>query len=235
MNIIKSNIKFTIELYKNEGLPKLKTDIFPPHFLMTICGKPGSGKTTLLKFLLRSDQFFFKQYDYVFIISPSYCEYDCLFLPNTNFCKSLNWKWIKEKIDFVKQHVEYTNILFIFDDIISDLYNSRYTKEIMDFIFNRRHLLNEKGMISIILTSQKYTRIPTEIRTCSNVAIFFKLNNSCIKKIYDDLIYDDRDKFDAIITEVFKNDQNFLLYRLCNNTFYKNFDKIIYNNTQLTI
>jgi hypothetical protein len=57
---------------------------------MTICGKPGSGKTTLLKFLLKSDKFFFKQFDFVFIISPSYCEYECLFLPNENFCKSLN-------------------------------------------------------------------------------------------------------------------------------------------------
>lgn len=56
MNIIKSNINFKINLYQNEGLPKLKTDIciynfllkkkkkVPPHFLITICGKPGSGK-----------------------------------------------------------------------------------------------------------------------------------------------------------------------------------------------
>jgi len=229
MNIIKSNIKFSIDLYKNEGLPKLKTDIFPPHFLMTICGKPGSGKTTLLKFILKSDKFFFKQYDYVFIISPSYCEYECLFLPNENFCKSLNWKWIKKKIDNIKNSVNYLNVLFIFDDIISDLYNSRYSKEIMDFIFNRRHLLKENGMISIILTSQKYTRIPTEIRSCSNVVIFFKLNNICFKKIFDDLIFDDKERYDNILNEIFKGEkQNFMIYRLCNNTFYKNFDKIIF-------
>ena len=119
MNIIKSNINFKINLYKNEGLPQLKTDIFPPHFLMTICGKPGSGKTTLLKFLLKSDKFFFKQFDSVFVISPSYCEYDSLFLPNENFCKNLNWKWIKSKIDKVKNTNHYNNVLFIFDDIIS--------------------------------------------------------------------------------------------------------------------
>ena len=62
MNIVKSNIKFKINLYQNEGLPKLETDIFPPHFLMTICGKPGSGKTTLLRFILKSPKFFFKQF-----------------------------------------------------------------------------------------------------------------------------------------------------------------------------
>jgi len=43
-------------------------------------------------------------------------------------------------------------------------------------------------MISIILTSQKFSRIPTEIRSCSNVLITFKLNNLCLKKIFEDLI-----------------------------------------------
>ena len=196
---------------------------------MTICGKPGSGKTTLLMYILKSEKFFYKQYDYIYIISPSYCEYDSLLLPSGNFCKSLNWIWIKDKISSLKQHTSYINILFIFDDIISELYNSRYSKEIMDFIFNRRHLL-KNGMISIILTSQKYTRIPTEIRSCSNVIIYFKLNNMCIKKIYEDLIFEDKDKFDQIMT-VFNNDkeQNFLIYRICNNTFYKNFDKILFD------
>ena len=230
MNIIKSNIKFKINLYQNEGLPKLETDIFPPHFLMILCGKPGSGKTTLLKFLLHSKKFFFKQYDYIFIISPSFSEYESLFLPNENYCNSLNWVWIKSKLEMCKKNNNYKNVLFIFDDIISDLYNSRFSKEIMDFIFNRRHLLKDNGMISIVLSSQKYTRIPTEIRSCSNVIIMFKLNNICLKKVFEDLIFEDKDKYDNILTEVFGSNkqQNFLIYRLCNNMFYKNFDKIIF-------
>jgi Cdc6-like AAA superfamily ATPase len=196
---------------------------------MTICGKPGSGKTTLLKFVLRSDKFFFKQFDYVYVVSPSYKEYEMLFLPEENFCKSLDWNWIKNVITKHKNTDYYTNILFIFDDIISDLYLNRFSKEIMDFVFNRRHLLNN-GMISIILTSQKYTRIPTEIRSCSNIIIFFKLNNICLKKIYEDLIFEEKDNYDLILDEIFnENEQNFLIYRLCNNTFYKNFDKIIIN------
>lgn len=230
MNIIKSNITFNINLYQNEGLPKMKTDIFPPHFLMTICGKPGSGKTSLLKFMLKSDIFFFKQFDLVFIVSPSFVEYDSLFLPNESFCKSLNWGWIKKKIDFCNTFNYYINVLFVFDDIISDLYNSRHSKEIMDFIFNRRHLLKDKGMISVILTSQKFTRIPTEIRSCSTVLLFFKLNNLCNKKIFEDLIFEDKDKYEMILDNVFnKEEQNFLIYRLDNNCFYKKFDKIILN------
>ena len=81
--------------------------------------------------MLRSDKFFHKQYDLVYVISPSPHEYDSLFLPSVNFCKSLNWKWIKKQIDFCNTFNNYVNVLFILDDIISDLYNSRHSKEIM--------------------------------------------------------------------------------------------------------
>ena len=226
----KSKIKFKIDLYKNEGIPNLNNDIFPPHFLMTLCGNPGSGKTTLLKFLIKSDKFFFKKFDFVFILSPSYIEYVSFFLPDTNFNNCLDYEWIKRKINMINTEYSsrYINALFILDDVIADIYKSRATTDIMNFTFNRRHLLHN-GMISIIVTSQKFTRIPTEIRSCSNVVIFFKLNSMCIKKIFDDLIFEDKEKFDLILDEIFgKGDRDFIIYRLCNNTFYKNFDKINY-------
>lgn len=226
MDILKSNIKFTIDLYKNEGITDFATDIFPPHFLMTICGKPGSGKTTLLKFLLQSDKFFFKKFDYVFIISPSALEYESLFLPATNYSKKLDWNWINSKLMPLQNNPTYFNILFILDDVISDLYTNRYSKDIMDFIFNRRHLLKGKGMISMVLTSQKFTRIPTEIRSCSNLIIFFKLNNICFKKMYEDIIFADKDKFDLILKLFSKEEQIFVIYRIDNNKFYKKFDQI---------
>jgi Cdc6-like AAA superfamily ATPase len=231
MEIIKSNIKFNINLYQNEGIKNFETDIFPPHFLMTICGKPGSGKTTLLKFMLKSPKFFFKKFDFVYIICPSYKEYETLFLPQGNFIKKLNWKWIKSKIENINTNYknQYINVLFILDDVICDLYNSQFSQEIMEFIFNRRHLLNN-GMISIILTSQKFTRIPTEIRSSTNVLIIFKMNNICRHKIYEDIIFEEKDKYEEVMKNVFGNKnikQNFLIYRICNNTFYKNFDRII--------
>jgi energy-coupling factor transporter ATP-binding protein EcfA2 len=228
MKLIKSNINFKIELYKNEGVQDFENDIFPSQFCLTICGKPGSGKTTLLKFLIKSNKFFGKKYDYIYIISPSFCEYDNLLLPDDNFTNSLNWLWIKDKIDKINsRHSEYMNVLFIFDDIISELYNSRYSKEIGQFIFNRRHLLLN-GMISIILTSQKFTRIPTEIRSCSNIIIFFKLNSMCLKKIYEDLVFVDKEIYEEVVNKIFTETPNcFLIYRICNNNFYKNFDKVI--------
>ena len=77
-------------------------------------------------------------------------------------------------------------------------------------------------MISVILTSQKFTRIPTEIRSCSTVLLYFKLNNLCNKKIFEDLIFEDKENYDMIIDNVFTNpsEQNFLIYRMDVNCFY---------------
>ena len=56
-------------------------------------GKPGSGKTSLLKFLIKSSKFFFKKFDYIFVLCPSFKEYEILFLPIKNYFKILDWKW----------------------------------------------------------------------------------------------------------------------------------------------
>ena len=53
-----------------------------------------------------------------------------------------------------KNTEKYVNLLFILDDVIADSFKNRQCKEIMNFIFNRRHLL-KNWMIRIILTSQK--------------------------------------------------------------------------------
>lgn len=81
-------------------------------------------------------------------------------------CKELDFDWIALKIIRFRNNEEYVNLLFILDDVISDLF--KQCKDIMDFIFNRRHLL-KNGMISIILTSQKYSFVPTCIR--SNITL----------------------------------------------------------------
>ena len=135
-----SNINFKIDKSKIEGLQNLKNDIFPSHFLGIICGKPGSGKTTLLKFILKSEQLLFKQYDYIFIVTPSITEFKFLFLPKTNFNQSLEWEWVYNKINLINKMFKdtYINVLFIFDDCITDIHKSVKEGSFMKFIFNRR-------------------------------------------------------------------------------------------------
>jgi len=89
----------------------------------------------------------------------------------------------------------------------------------------RRHLI-DKGMISIFLTSQKYSLIPSSIRSNITLLITFQLNNICLDKIKFELIRCDSNIFKNIINYIFKSSDTFMIYRLDKNIFYKNFNKI---------
>ena len=221
---------FKIQLYKNEGIKELSNNIFPPHFLLAIIGKPGSGKTSLLKHILKSDKFLFKKFNKVFIISPSEYEFKQLFLPKENFYNKLDIGWINNKIEQVKKECEqeYKNILFIFDDVIAMLDSLKNNEEILSFIFNRRHKLNDKGMISVMVTAQKFNKLPTAVRANLTELIFFKLNSIDYKTIFEDVIYDEKKKYEDVISLLNKTSQysNFIIYRIDINKFYYNFDEI---------
>lgn len=42
-----------------------------PHFAMLIVGKPGSGKTSLIKAMMTNENYYYRRFDHVMIISPS--------------------------------------------------------------------------------------------------------------------------------------------------------------------
>lgn len=230
--IQKSDINFVIDKSKIEGVKDMDNDIFPSHFLGLICGKPGSGKTSLLKFILKNEKLLFKKFDYVYILSPSWREYTSLFLPDDNFTNELDFEWIAKHINPIKKTQEYINVLFVIDDLVADLHKNSRSKEIMDFIFNRRHILHN-GMISIIITSQKYKRVPTVIRSNITFIIFFRLNNMDLKQIKEELAFSG-DIFDNVNNLIFSkqnedetNNNNFMVYRIDNNVYFKNFNKIL--------
>lgn len=225
-----SAIKFNYSFDKQEGVLDFNKELFPNHFLSLILGKPGSGKTTLLKFMLTEKSLMYKKFDYVFIISPSYTEYENLFLPRSNFNEELDFDWINNKIKNLKNTQNYINVLFILDDVIADLFQNRFAKQIMSFIFNRRHLLNN-GMISIIITSQKYTFVPTCIRANITSLYMFLLNGIEFIRIKKEIVFDEK-VFDKALSIVFKSESDpppFMLYRIDNDTYFKNFSRIVFN------
>ena len=94
-----NQIEFKINKSKTEGLQNWTNDFFPSHFLAIICGKPGKGKTTLIKQLLQDDRLFFKQFNFVFCISPSIEEFYDLFLPSDNISNKFSIEWIFNHIE----------------------------------------------------------------------------------------------------------------------------------------
>ena len=222
---MKNDIIFNITK-KEEGIIDINKKIFPGHFLCCICGKPGSGKTSLIKFMLKNDKLLYKKFNFIFILSPSYIEYQDMFLPNDNCIGYLDYEWIISKIKLInnKYNSIYVNILFLIDDLLCDL---KKDKKIFSFIFNRRHLL-KNGMISIIITSQKYNLLPTSIRSNIDLFFMFKLNNIDISILKKEIIFD-IDLFDKALYETFynnnnNNNNNFLYIRLDKNLYFKNFD-----------
>jgi hypothetical protein len=227
MEVIKSGINFKI-IEKHEGV-SFESDIFPSHFLLVICAKPGAGKTTLIKFILRSSKFFFKKYDFIYIVSPSGKEeYKDMFFPQDNFSSRFDINWINEKIDHINSCYsnEYINALFILDDVVGALNKDRYSDDLMSFVFNRRHLI-KNGMISIILTSQKFNVVPTSFRAVMTVLILFNAIKREIETIKESIIYNKVD-FDKIIDFVFDNTEgNFLIYNIAKGLYFKKFDQIL--------
>lgn len=73
-----------------------------PHFLMMLIGKPGSGKTTLMQKLINSKKFYYKKFDKIYIISPSFQKLS-INVPDQNKTAQFDLDWIFEKIDDVNQ------------------------------------------------------------------------------------------------------------------------------------
>lgn len=97
------------------------------------------------------------------------------------------------------------NILFILDDVVSEIKKMEYDPRTIALFFNRRHLL-ENGTISIMLVTQKYTLIPARIRSNANWFILFKLNPIDFENVYRDVIMFAKQKWLALLKMVFQAD-----------------------------
>jgi len=82
---------------------------------------------------------------------------------------------------------DHMNILFIFDDVVSQVKRLENNSRMMQLFLNRRHLIHN-GTISIILISQKYTLIPVKLRSNASWLILYWLNPIDLKNVYEDVI-----------------------------------------------
>lgn len=81
----------------------------------------------------------------------------------------------------------YYNCLLIMDDMVSQLKANEFNPLLTQLIFNRRHLIIN-GMLSVMIVAQKFSMIPSRIRSNANWLIMFKQNPNDLLTVYKDLV-----------------------------------------------
>jgi len=226
MKTIKNNdkrLKITkIYMTCDDKNPSIPTPLENYNFFSIIVGGAGSGKTNLLiNLIAKKNKFYYKKFDTIILWSPS--------LHTLKNPIPLREDHIYNYFDIedVNKELEKINIednkhtLFIFDDFATEF--KKNLKPILKLIYNRRHY-----NLSIFIISQKWRKIPEELRISASSVYFFNIDKRETKDIYDDVIKNATEsEFKNICKFVFKDKYNFIFYKKDNGEFYKNFDKII--------
>jgi hypothetical protein len=208
----------------NEGLQSLKSpDLFPKSFISLLIGKPGSGKTTLIEEMLLNPLLLNNQFDYLFIFSPNELK-NIACVINENYSNIWDISIVYKLIDKINnekanaKEIKNINLLIIFDDFISEMKKEAINPLFTKLFYNRRHLL-KNGCISFIITAQKFTITPFQIRPCINSLILFRLNNSEYNSIKKDVCSWIETK---IFSKSLSNEYDFLLINLTNGKVFLN-------------
>lgn len=127
-------------------------DLLPRQFCWSVIGVPNSGKTTFLKRLVSEPEFYRDKFDYIISVSPSPLE--IALIPSECQSKTFQLDWLYERINYLRSlKLRAKNLLFIFDDCVSQLKKVSNDPMLVDLFFNRRHII-PGCTISIILTTQ---------------------------------------------------------------------------------
>lgn len=78
-------------------------------------------------------------------------------------------------------------VLFVFDDLIGDIESAKKNPDFCRLVFNRRHIARNFE-ISLLFTTQKYIKFPSDFRTSLTWCIFFQPRQNDWKAIQNDLL-----------------------------------------------
>jgi len=211
---------------KKEGIQDIKRpDLIASSFCYLIVGKPGSGKTSLIEEFLLNKKLLNNMFEFILIFSPNmFTNIKCI--EDENYSKTFDISKIYTMIEKINSNEKIKdvnkNLLIIFDDFISDMKKEAINPSFTKLFYNRRHLLN-KGCISFIITSQKFTVTPYQIRPCINMIAIFKLNSSEYNSIKKDVC----SWVDLKIFTNLKNEYDFLHFNLTNGYIFLNLQTLL--------
>jgi hypothetical protein len=163
-----------------------------PSMLLNV-GRSGSGKSTVIAYLMRNPNFIGNFYDKVYLFSPTADVDDLtkiLKIPKKNrFTKPREEdldkilddqnKLIEEK--GIKHTAKKSKVLIIFDDIVSHAKFLRSDAMIKLATMGRHYL------VSSIINTQSYTKIPRAIRLQANSLILFPSNQNEVELVAEDI------------------------------------------------
>ena len=234
-NIKENNINLNLSSITDKSGVERTHPFLQNSFVSLILGKPGSGKTHLIQNLILNEKLYYKFFNYIYVISP-YCF-------NPEICVKGIWfsefdtKSIYENIiskhhklqknkDVVEQR---DHILIVIDDFVSKLSEQQNNSALIDLFYTRRHII-KNTTISFILTSQKYTMIPSKLRAVLTSIYMFSPNPVDMAAIYKEVGFIKEKLLKDIITRFLKDTHSFILLNLDSNKIFADFDEIKYNS-----
>lgn len=200
------------------------------NFFYIVCGQPSSGKTNLwLNFVKKRKCFYYKQFHKIYIFSNSlHTVKEKLSLPSSQIINGFDLERLSDIIEEEQTQAEEDDpnkILIVFDDIVAQI--TRNLQPMLKLLYNRRHI---GGGISILLTTQKYTKIPLELRTVATGVFFFATKNKTeIETLFDEFGNMKKINFYKLLEYIFDKPHNFLYLNLLEpveKMYYKNFNHL---------
>ena len=208
-------------------------------FFWVICGRAGSGKTSLLINALSSkneNRIYRKVFDKICLVMPKNSRRSIKNNPLDDLPPDQQFesfgndvmtkvKEIREEFDELdKKKKRPRNQLLILDDVTAYLKDD--PSALIELATNRRHL-----KLSIILLVQFIRAIPRPVRFQVTTITFFKPSNELDAKIIEEeYINLKKDVFKDLTRFIWTNAHDFLMIDKQKELFYKNLQKVNFNN-----
>jgi GTPase SAR1 family protein len=197
------------------------------HFALFL-GKAGSGKSSLVISFLSSKDAFKKCFHNIFLFCPANSRSS---IKDDFWENNLEEEQIYDDLTIDNLIDAYSKIeqdsllgfksLIILDDVQKNL-KGDCEKFLLHIINNRRH-----NRICIWICCQNYKTIPLQVRLTLTDLFIFKVGKQEIENIYEELTEIDKNKFNIITNNAYKNLGDFLYLNCLSQRLFNNWDEII--------
>ena len=197
------------------------------HFALFL-GKAGSGKSSLVISFLSSKDAFKKCFHNVFLFCPANSRSS---IKDDFWENNLEEEQIYDDLTIDNLIDAYSKIeqdslqgfksLIILDDVQKNL-KGDCEKFLLHIINNRRH-----NRICIWICCQNYKTIPLQVRLTLTDLFIFKVGKQEIENIYEELTEIDKNKFNIITNNAYKNIGDFLYLNCLSQRLFNNWGEIV--------